>query len=268
MRRRLATIFVKPRACLRRQGLKIATANWSIPQGKPVSVEFLIPIQGDERGMLFYKPYLERLGMTVNIRTVDSVQYQNRLRSFDFDITTAYGDSRCRRATSSATSSARKSADRPGSRNLPGIKNPAVDALIDRIIFAKDRAELVAAARRWIGYCSGTATSSRNSPPDFSAPRAGTASAIRSRCPNTAFPVSRRVVVRRRKGSQDGKRSLKDSPHGASQSPARAWPRRRRAGRGAASGRPPPEDGSETHGLSVFGDLKYPADFHHFDYVN
>ena len=43
-------------------------------------------IQGDERGLLFYKPYLERLGITVNIRTVDSVQYQNRLRSFDFDI--------------------------------------------------------------------------------------------------------------------------------------------------------------------------------------
>ena len=38
-------------------------------------------------------------------------------------------------------------ADRPGSQNLPGIKNPAVDALIDRIIFAKDRAELVAACK-------------------------------------------------------------------------------------------------------------------------
>ncbi len=57
------------------------------------------------------------------------------------------GDSRCRRATSSAISSGRQAADRPGSRNLPGIKNPAVDALIDRIIFAKDRAELVASCK-------------------------------------------------------------------------------------------------------------------------
>ncbi|MFX4347625.1 ABC transporter substrate-binding protein, partial [Acinetobacter baumannii] len=57
--------------------------------GKPVSVEFLSGDPGDERGVLFYKPYLERLGMTVSIRTVDSVQYQNRIRNFDFDITTA-----------------------------------------------------------------------------------------------------------------------------------------------------------------------------------
>ena len=40
-----------------------------------------------------------------------------------------------------------ESADRPGSRNRPGIKNPAVDALIERIIFAKDRAELVATCK-------------------------------------------------------------------------------------------------------------------------
>ena len=42
--------------------------------------------QGDERGMLFYKPSLERLGMTVASAPSTDVQYQNRLRSFDFDI--------------------------------------------------------------------------------------------------------------------------------------------------------------------------------------
>jgi microcin C transport system substrate-binding protein len=40
-----------------------------------------------------------------------------------------------------------QAADTPGSRNYVGIKNPAVDALIDRVIFAKSRAELVAATR-------------------------------------------------------------------------------------------------------------------------
>ena len=57
------------------------------------------------------------------------------------------GANRCRRATSSAISSARSRRIVPGSRNLPGIKNPAIDTLIDRIIFAKDRAELVAASK-------------------------------------------------------------------------------------------------------------------------
>ena len=59
----------------------------------------------------------------------------------------ARGRSRCRRATSSATFWGSSAADRPGSRNFGGIKNPAVDKLIERIIFAKDRDELVAATK-------------------------------------------------------------------------------------------------------------------------
>lgn len=115
--------------------------------GKPVSVEFLTSQSGDERGMLFYKPYLERLGMTVNIRTVDSVQYQNRLRSFDFDMTTAVWGQSLSPGNEQRDFFGSDVADRPGSRNLPGIKNPAIDTLIDRIIFARDRAELVAACK-------------------------------------------------------------------------------------------------------------------------
>jgi microcin C transport system substrate-binding protein len=117
------------------------------PKGQPVSVEFLTTDEGDERGILFYKPYLERLGMAVSIRRVDSVQYQNRLRSFDFDmVTTGWGQS-VSPGNEQRDFFGSAAADRPGSRNRPGIKNPAVDALIDRIIFAKDRAELVASCK-------------------------------------------------------------------------------------------------------------------------
>ncbi|MHC2433452.1 extracellular solute-binding protein [Bradyrhizobium sp. USDA 4451] len=117
------------------------------PSGKPVSVEFLCGDPGDERGVLFYKPYLERLGITVSIRTVDSVQYQNRIRSFDFDITTAVWGQSLSPGNEQRDFFGSDSADRPGSRNRPGIKNPAVDALIERIIFAKDRADLVASCK-------------------------------------------------------------------------------------------------------------------------
>jgi microcin C transport system substrate-binding protein len=117
------------------------------PSGKPVSVEFLCGDPGDERGVLFYKPYLERLGVTVSIRTVDSVQYQNRIRSFDFDITTAVWGQSLSPGNEQRDFFGSDSADRPGSRNRPGIKNPAVDALIERIIFAKDRADLVASCK-------------------------------------------------------------------------------------------------------------------------
>ncbi|HEY3884202.1 MAG TPA: ABC transporter substrate-binding protein, partial [Vicinamibacterales bacterium] len=117
------------------------------PKGQPVIVEFLTTDEGDERGILFYKPYLERLGMTVNVRRVDSVQYQNRLRNFDFDIvTTGWGQS-LSPGNEQRDFFGSAAADRPGSRNLCGIKNPAVDALIDRIIFAKDRAALIASCK-------------------------------------------------------------------------------------------------------------------------
>jgi microcin C transport system substrate-binding protein len=132
---------------LKEAGFEIRDRKLFDPAGQPVSVEFLSADQGDERSVLFYKPYLERLGMTVNIRTVDSVQYENRLRSFDFDITTYVWGQSLSPGNEQRDFFGSEAADRPGSRNLPGIKNPAVDALIDRIIFAKDRAELVAACK-------------------------------------------------------------------------------------------------------------------------
>ena len=115
--------------------------------GKPVSIEFIGQEQGDERGVLFYKPYLERLGVTVSVRTLDSVQYENRLRSFDFDMTTVVWAQSLSPGNEQRDFFGSEAADRPGSRNYPGIKNPAVDALINRIIFAKDRAELVASCK-------------------------------------------------------------------------------------------------------------------------
>jgi microcin C transport system substrate-binding protein len=116
-------------------------------KGRPVGVEILCRDQADERIALFYKPSLERLGINASVRTVDDVQYQNRLRSFDFDLTTVVWAQSLSPGNEQRDFFGSQSADRPGGRNIPGIKNPAVDALIDRIIFAKDRAELVAACK-------------------------------------------------------------------------------------------------------------------------
>ena len=115
--------------------------------GEPLTVEFLGNDPNSERLHLFYKPALERLGITVTIRTVDDSQYENRLRNWDFDIVTAVWPQSLSPGNEQRDFWGSQAADRPGSRNLVGIKNPAVDALIDRIIFARDRAELVAASR-------------------------------------------------------------------------------------------------------------------------
>jgi len=115
--------------------------------GEPFTVEFLVDDPNGERFALFYKPSLERLGFTVTVRTVDDSQYENRLRRWDFDIVTAVWGQSLSPGNEQRGFWGSQAADQVGSRNLGGIKNPAVDALIDRVIFAKDRDELVAATK-------------------------------------------------------------------------------------------------------------------------
>ena len=76
--------------------------------GEPLTVEFLAEDPSFERVFLFYKPSLDRLGIGVTVRTVDEAQYENRLRNWDFDIITNPGANRCRPATSSAATGARR----------------------------------------------------------------------------------------------------------------------------------------------------------------
>jgi microcin C transport system substrate-binding protein len=113
--------------------------------GTPFAVEFLADDPNFERVFLFYKPSLDRLGITVSVRTVDDAQYENRLRNWDFDIiTNSWGES-LSPGNEQRGYWGSQAADQPGSLNLIGIKNPAVDAMIDAVIFAKSRDDLVAA---------------------------------------------------------------------------------------------------------------------------
>ena len=115
--------------------------------GAQFTVEFLVDDPQTQRFVLFYKPSLERLGMTVSVRVVDSAQYENRLRQWDFDIIVASWGQSLSPGNEQRDFWSSAAADRPGSRNLVGIKNAAVDQLIERVIFTKDRDDLVAATK-------------------------------------------------------------------------------------------------------------------------
>ncbi len=115
--------------------------------GEPFTVEFLGNNPVFERVFLFYKPSLERLGITVSVRTVDEAQYENRLRSWDFDIITFAWPETQLPGNELRDYFSSQAADQSGSDNMVGIKNPAVDAMIEHVIFAKKYEDLVAAAR-------------------------------------------------------------------------------------------------------------------------
>jgi microcin C transport system substrate-binding protein len=115
--------------------------------GEPLTVEVLIAQPEWERIVLFYKPSLARLGIDLSVRYVDDAQYENRLRNRDYDmIVVTWGQSLSPGNEQRGYWSS-QAADQVGSRNYVGIKNPAVDTLIERVIFAKSRAELVAATK-------------------------------------------------------------------------------------------------------------------------
>jgi microcin C transport system substrate-binding protein len=115
--------------------------------GQPMKVEFLLVSPLFERIVQPYIANLDRLGIKSTIRMVDSAQYTRRLNVFDYDIVVgnfAQSDSPGNEQRDFWGSEA---AGREGSQNLIGVKDPAIDKLIDHVIFAKDRAELVAATR-------------------------------------------------------------------------------------------------------------------------
>jgi microcin C transport system substrate-binding protein len=115
--------------------------------GEPFTFEFLVEDPATQRFVLFYKPSLERIGMTVNVRVVDAAQYENRVRQWDYDIIVGQWPESLSPGNEQRDFWGSQAADRPGSRNLIGIKNAAVDTLIERVIFSKDRADLVAATK-------------------------------------------------------------------------------------------------------------------------
>ena len=139
---------------LREADRLLREAGWQIRDGKRVNaagrqltIELLAYDSTFERVLLFLKPSLERLGIGVTVRIVDAAQYENRMRDFDFDVTTDLWAQSLSPGNEQREYWGSAAADRPGSRNTAGIKSPAVDALIDRIVFAKTREELTAAVK-------------------------------------------------------------------------------------------------------------------------
>jgi microcin C transport system substrate-binding protein len=117
----------------------------NVKSGEALSVEMLLDDPTFERVVLFYKPQLDRLGITMTVRTVDDAQYENRLRRWDFDIIIHSWPQSLSPGNEQRDFWGSAAADMPGSQNYIGVKDPAIDMLIDRVIFTKNRADLVAA---------------------------------------------------------------------------------------------------------------------------
>ena len=145
----------RSRRQLRQAKRLLETAGWFVKDGKltnnetseVMALEFLLVNQGFVRIVAPIQRAMERLGIKVEVRVVDTSQYINRIRNFDFDVIVASWGQSLSPGNEQRDFWGSAAADRPGSRNYIGIKDPAIDKLIDHIIFASSYGELVAASR-------------------------------------------------------------------------------------------------------------------------
>jgi microcin C transport system substrate-binding protein len=128
-------------------------AGWDLKGGKRTNakgevleVEFLIDVDpGSERILTGFVENLRRLGLSVGMRRAEATEYQRRRKTFDYDV---IGGRFSLRPTPSAevrTFWTSEAAKKDGSANLAGISHPAIDALVEKVIAAKSREEMLAA---------------------------------------------------------------------------------------------------------------------------
>lgn len=143
---------------LREAAKLFGEAGWTVAQdggksklvnakGEQFAIEFLLDSPLFERIALPYQQQLELLGIAVTLKTIDSAQYERRTQTFDYDIIVGNWGQSLSPGNEQRDFWGSEAADRDGSRNLLGIKNPAIDKLVDAVIFAPDRKSLITACK-------------------------------------------------------------------------------------------------------------------------
>ncbi len=136
--------LAKAKELLTQAGWKIGSSGVLEKDGQPFKFEILIDSPAFERWILPFIGNLKKLGVVANLRNVDTAQYQHRIENFDFDMTVhSFGQS-LSPGNEQRDYWGSDKADVHGSRNIIGIKNPVLDDLIQKLVSAKDREELVA----------------------------------------------------------------------------------------------------------------------------
>jgi microcin C transport system substrate-binding protein len=138
-----------------REALRLlGEAGWTVKgqklvnaRGEPMQFEILLDDPTWERIALPFAKNLERLGITARVRTVDAAQYEKRQDDFDFDMIVVVWGQSLSPGNEQRDFWGSQAAGERGSRNLAGIKDPAVDRLIDLLIQSPDRPSLVARTR-------------------------------------------------------------------------------------------------------------------------
>lgn len=128
-------------------GYRVENDRMVNAEGQPLSFEFMVLQANLERVILPFKRNLAELGIDMQLRRVDVSQFINRLRSRDFDMTSSIWPQSNSPGNEQMEFWHSRSADSPGSRNFIGLRDPAIDALVEGLIRADSRQSLIDHAR-------------------------------------------------------------------------------------------------------------------------
>jgi microcin C transport system substrate-binding protein len=134
-------------ALLQEAGFVVKDGKRVTPQGEPISVEFLLDEPSFQPHHMPFIKNLGTLGIDANLRIVDPVQFRKRVDDFDFDLTVQRFGFSSTPGDSLRSFFSSQAAGMRGSQNLAGMSDPVIDALIEKIIAANDRANLTHACR-------------------------------------------------------------------------------------------------------------------------
>lgn len=143
------------RANLRKAKKILNGAGWAVEDGqlrnladnRPMTFEILLVRPEDEKLALSFARNAKLLGAEISVRTVDSTQYEERLRNFDFDMIIYDWYASLSPGNEQLYYWGSAAADQPGTRNYPGIKSDAVDAMVGHLLDARDRDSFTIAAQ-------------------------------------------------------------------------------------------------------------------------
>ncbi|HBC07975.1 MAG TPA: hypothetical protein DC046_10405 [Rhodospirillaceae bacterium] len=143
------------RGNLRTASKLLTEAGWVIKDGKrinaktgkPFAFEMLLVSPLFERIALPFAKNLEKLGIAMTVRTIDTAQYRRRLDTFDFDMVVGGFGQSLSPGNEQREFWTTSAAEQEGSRNIIGIKSKAVDAIVEKLIAAPSRKDLVIASR-------------------------------------------------------------------------------------------------------------------------
>ena len=134
--------LMRARALLDQAGWTVAEGRLVDASGTPMTIEFMIDTPLFERIIAPYVANLKRLGIDASIRIVDSAQFMSRVQTYDYDVMISRFTMRRTPGVEHRNFWGSAAADSPGGNNLAGVREPAVDALIERLGTARSRAEL------------------------------------------------------------------------------------------------------------------------------